>query len=205
MQPFPLKAQQTLYLFDFDGTITQSDSMFCFLRFLAGDFNFFIKMLWVLPVLGIQKLMGTDNLLLKKQLLLFFMKGKSKSSFTEKAEQFYKQKKDKILRPKAVEKIEALRQDNDAVICIVSASLDLWISPFAEAWECHFIATKALYDGDGVFIGIVGKNCNGDEKVNRVKTYFDFSQEPKQIIAYGNSSGDQAMYDFADLRFHCHF
>lgn len=205
MQLFPLKAQQTLYLFDFDGTITKSDSMFCFLRFLSGDLIFFIKMLWILPVLTIGKLMGKDNQLLKQQLLRFFMKGKSKHILSEKAEQFYKQLNDKILRPNAIAKIKALQQDKDAVICIVTASLDLWISPFAEAWNCHSISTTALYDDANVFMGIADKNCNGDEKVNRVKAYFDFSQKPKQIIAYGNSSGDQAMYDFADERFHRYF
>ncbi len=205
MPAFPLKAQQTLYLFDFDGTITQSDSMFCFLRFVVGDFNFFVKMVWVFPVLGVQKLLGKDNLFLKNYLLRFFLKGKSKSILTEKAQLFFQQKQDKIIRPKALEKIQALRQEKDAVICIVTASLDLWICPFAEAWECLSISTKALYDGDDIFIGIADKNCNGEEKVKRVKAYFDFSQRPKQIIAYGNSSGDQAMYDFADLHFHRHF
>ena len=41
-----------------------------------------------------------------------------------------------------------------------------------------------------------GKNCNGEEKVKRIKAHLMLS-EYDEILAFGDSSGDEAMLSLA--------
>jgi phosphoserine phosphatase len=51
---------------------------------------------------------------------------------------------------------------------IVSASLDIWVKPFADKLNMILLATKAEFIDD-IFTGNLGKNCNKDEKVCRIE------------------------------------
>ena len=61
----------------------------------------------------------------------------------------------------------------------------------------NLIATKAEFKND-IFTGnFVGKNCNGLEKVNRIKEEISDKKYDK-TIAFGDTSGDQQMLDWAN-------
>ena len=80
---------------------------------------------------------------------------------------------------------------------IVSASLDIWVRPFAEKFGMKLLATQAAFENN-IFTGkFVGKNCNGLEKVNRIKEAINEKKYDK-TIAFGDTSGDQEMLDWAD-------
>jgi phosphoserine phosphatase len=58
---------------------------------------------------------------------------------------------------------------------------------------------------EGKFSGrFATPNCNGQEKVNRIKEYLN-PEDYNPIFAYGNSSGDKPMLDMADHGFYRHF
>ena len=52
--------------FDFDGTITKEDSTIKFIRYLVGDFKFFIGILILLPCIILYKLKIISNNLIKQ-------------------------------------------------------------------------------------------------------------------------------------------
>ena len=83
------------------------------------------------------------------------------------------------------------KTDNDV---IVSASYELWISVFARRLGVKYILATRV-DSDGK---ILGKNCKGIEKVNRIRSIF-----PNATIAcaYSDSSADIPFLEMANNAF----
>ena len=50
------------------------------------------------------------------------------------------------------------------------------------------------------FYGIDGENCNGPEKIRRIKEILNL-QDFDKIYAFGNSKGDKEMLSIADHKF----
>ncbi|GAB4237899.1 MAG: hypothetical protein Tsb0034_13230 [Ekhidna sp.] len=97
-----------------------------------------------------------------------------------------------------MEKIEAYQQMGAQTV-IVSASPEDWIKPWADRFHIDVIATKLAFRNDH-FIGIDGKNCNGNEKVKRITQKLDINVFDK-VIAYGDSKGDLPMLALASESF----
>ena len=86
----------------------------------------------------------------------------------------------------------------------MTASLDIWAKPFAEKWKMDLVATQAHFEND-IFTGKFStKNCNGQEKVNRIKKLIEKETFDK-IIAFGDTSGDREMLSWADEGFYRFF
>ena len=114
----------------------------------------------------------------------------------KKTQEFFDQYYPEIFRENALDFIKNI--DYSQTDCyIVSASLDIWVKPFAEKFKMNLIATKAEFKNE-VFTGnFVGKNCNGPEKVIRIKEDISGKKYDK-TIAFGDTSGDQQMLDWAN-------
>jgi len=68
----------------------------------------------------------------------------------------------------------------------------------------ELVATQARFEND-IFTGKFStKNCNGQEKVNRIKKLIEKETFDK-IIAFGDTSGDQEMLSWADEGFYRFF
>jgi len=71
--------------------------------------------------------------------------------------------------------------------------------PWARQWNVEVLATRLAYE-KGVLIGkFKGKNCNEEEKVKRIKNYLKLA-DYKEIWAYGDSPGDEAMLSMANYK-----
>ena len=59
------------------------------------------------------------------------------------------------------------------------------------------LCTRLELDGDGTYSGrMQGGNCRGTAKATRLRDYL--GDVPAEVWAYGNSSGDDAMFAMAD-------
>ncbi len=74
--------------FDFDGTLTQGDSLFPFLRFLAGDLTFYRNVAFLLPVLLAYGLRVIRNHRAKELVLVRFLNGIPLQELEDKASLF---------------------------------------------------------------------------------------------------------------------
>ncbi|MBS1550066.1 MAG: HAD-IB family hydrolase [Bacteroidetes bacterium] len=184
-----------IYLFDFDGTLTYKDTMFLFLKFYA-PFQYRISFIQHIPLFVLLKLKLTDAEKVKKSFVSSILKGQSQEKIEKKAQQFFDQNFSTVFRENALEFIQNIdRFHVDAFI--VSASLDIWVKPFAHYLKLQLIATQAEFV-EGVFTGnFLTPNCNGVEKVNRIKQTIA-SKKYDKIIAFGDTSGDQPMLKFAN-------
>jgi HAD superfamily phosphoserine phosphatase-like hydrolase len=75
-------------------------------------------------------------------------------------------------------------------ICIVSASLDLWMSNIAKNLNMKLICTQSQVHNNS-FIGI-NSNCYGIEKVNRIVKVYNLDNYD-EIHVFGDSNGDSEM------------
>ena len=91
--------------------------------------------------------------------------------------------------------IKAYLKEN-AKVAIVSASPENWIKPWASKHNIQVVSTQLKFSNDKIE-GIEGANCNGEEKVNRIKKAFNLDNYDK-VIAYGDTKGDHPMLALAD-------
>ena len=184
-----------LYLFDFDGTLTYKDTMFMFLKFYDPA-KYSVQFLKHVPLFILLKLKLADAESVKKSLIASILKGKSRHQIEKKAQQFFEENFPSLFRENALDFINNIDSTHTESY-IVSASLDIWVKPFADKFNMKLLSTQAEFKDD-IFTGkFVGKNCNKEEKANRVKIEIGDKKFDK-IIAFGDTSGDKAMFKFAN-------
>ncbi len=188
---------KNLALFDFDGTITKSDTMFKFLRFSAGNGLFFVRMVKLLPVLIAYKIRLITNVHAKEIVLTSFLKNKSEATLIELGNRFTSEKLPQLIREKAINRINWHKQNGDDVY-IVSASLNIWLENWCKIQVVNLLSSKIEIQ-NGVATGkLLGKNCYGIEKVNRIRNAIAL-EAYTCIYAYGDSKGDKEMLAIANV------
>ncbi|RMZ58802.1 haloacid dehalogenase-like hydrolase [Chryseobacterium nematophagum] len=184
-----------LYCFDFDGTLTYKDTMFMYLKFYA-PVKFRVQFIKHVPLFILLKLRLVETEKVKKSFIGSILKGQSQDKIEKKAKQFFEVNYPKIVRDNALDFIENIDRDNTKSL-LVTASLDIWTKPFAEAFQMKLISTRAEFK-DGIFTGnFIGRNCNGAEKLSRIKEEINDARYDK-IIAFGDTSGDKQMLKWAN-------
>ncbi|MBE2273424.1 MAG: HAD-IB family hydrolase [Flavobacteriales bacterium] len=184
-----------LYFFDFDGTLTYKDTMFLYLKFYnSAKFNF--QFLKHIPLFILLKLKLASAEKVKKSFISSILKGQSKTKIEEKSQQFFEKYYPEIIRENAIEFIQNIDREHTESY-LVTASLDIWVKPFAEKFKMNLLATRAEFKKD-IFTGnFVGNNCNGGEKVHRIKEALQGKKFDK-TIAFGDTSGDKEMLEWAN-------
>ena len=131
----------------------------------------------------------------KNDFLTRFLKNFSKDVLDKNAENFVSFYFSH-LKNNDLDFINKLKVDKKNEISIVTASLDLWINPIAKKIGVKYISTKSNFKNN-TFIGIDGENCNGKQKVLRIKEVYKI-ENYNDIYAYGDSDGDFDMLSIAD-------
>ena len=184
-----------LYLFDFDGTLTYKDTMFLFLKFY-NPAKYSFQFLKHVPLFVLLKLKLANAEAVKKSFISSILEGESKYQIEKKAKLFFEENYPSLFRENALDFINNINRENTESY-IVSASLDIWVKPFAEKFDMKLLATNAEFLDD-IFTGkFIGKNCNKDEKVSRIEAELGDKKFDK-IIAFGDTSGDKPMFKFAN-------
>ena len=194
---------KSLALFDFDGTITTKDSLAEFIKFAVGKKLYYLGLLRLSPVLFmfVTKLLPND--VAKQKMMAYFFKGWCFDKFQTIADNYAQTEINNIIRPQALQKINWHKKQGHRVI-IVSASMENWLQKWCESLEIELIATKLKVINNKITGKFLGKNCHGEEKVNRIKILLNLSTF-NVIYAYGDSSGDKAMLELADTKFYRFF
>lgn len=188
-----------LVLFDFDHTITQSDSFMGFLRHSVSSGKRFWVFFSLLPAIARFKL-GGDGEMLKVRVLSKCFKGWSKEELEAKGRSFAeKLHQSKNYKDTVYSDFLKYQNAGDKVV-LVTASLDTWIEPWAELNGVEVICTKLKYV-NGLFAGeLLGKNCNRLEKKQRVLEVFNLA-DFDEVIAYGNPGPDDEMISLANKQY----
>lgn len=184
-----------LYLFDFDGTLTYKDTMFLYLKFYNSS-KFIFQFVKHIPLFILLKLKLANAEKVKKNFIASVLKGESRTKIEEQSQLFFEKYYPEIIRENALEFIKNIDREHTESY-IVSASLDIWVKPFADRFKMKLLATQAEFKND-IFTGnFTGINCNGDEKVCRIEQAVHGKKFDKKI-AFGDTSGDRPMLNWAD-------
>jgi phosphatidylglycerophosphatase C len=195
--------------FDFDGTITDRDSLLEFIKYSKGPGRFWFGFACCSPWIVAWKAGLISNQRAKERVLRYFYRRLPVTEFEAICLDFAQRRLPELIRPKAAGEIRKLQEEGFSVV-IVSASPGNWIEPWAKAAGAGLIASRLetmktmemkgevlagrdVLTGREVLTGrISGKNCHGEEKVRRIRADYrldDFGA----IYAYGDSKADLPM------------
>ncbi len=192
-----MNQKRSIAAFDFDGTLTTKDSLLEFLLFAHGRVKTYWGLMLLAPAMVLMAMGVIDNNRCKEILLRYFFKGMRHEDFERLGSEFAKRGQ-KILNPKTCATLKKHMSEGHEVY-IISASVEEWVKPIAETLGVkNVLCTRLAVGEDGRLTGrYEGKNCHGQEKVNRL-----LEREPERkdyyLYAYGDSGGDKQMFEFAD-------
>ncbi len=187
----------SIAFFDFDGTITSRDTLFEIIRFQKGNVSFYAGMLLLSPALVLFKLKLVSSHTMKQLVLRYFFRGTPVADFRKECDAFCHQRLPGLLRSQALVAIKKHQAQGDQVT-VVTASAQDWVAPWCAAMGISCIATQLEVKDELLTGNILGLNCNGDEKVCRIRNEYDLAGF-ETVYAYGDSSGDKAMLAIAGV------
>lgn len=185
-------------VFDFDGTLTCHDTYITFARHALGMPRLLFGCLRSLPWLVAWKAGLIRGGRAKERLTRCLYRGMPVDEFKSRCSTFA----DVIetdLRDDIMGRLRAL-QTQGVQTAIVSASVDMWIKPWAERHGIETVlSTQLEVDAYGRLTGRFDTpNCYGEEKVRRMQRHFG-DLTAYEITAFGDSKGgDGAMLGVAD-------
>ncbi|HEY5103546.1 MAG TPA: HAD-IB family hydrolase [Acidimicrobiales bacterium] len=183
--------------FDLDGTLSESGSVFKWLRFLRGTrATYFaaLTLFWPLVVGAVRSGHWADEA--KERLFQRLLTGLDASDVKDKSRIFAFAHFEQHARATIIGRLQwHLRQGHDVVI--VSASPQIYVDVVAEELNAASgLGTRLSVDARNQLTGsYLGKNCRGKEKMRRLNEWIEERHPGKEltIYAYGNSRGDRRL------------
>jgi HAD superfamily hydrolase (TIGR01490 family) len=195
--------ERRLVIFDFDGTLTYKDSMIEFVRYYRGNLRFILGMIWLFPKLLLYKLNLIPNNKAKELFLTYFFKNEPVTIFREKGDRFAQEIIPSLLIPSALRQFEEHLRMGDQLV-VISASAESWLRQWCDHKKVSLLATRLQVINNVITGKLSGPNCYGIEKVNRLKAFLDL-EKFKEIIVYGDSKGDNALFEISTNHYYKYF
>ncbi|KIH83891.1 HAD family hydrolase [Pseudomonas batumici] len=191
------REDETCVAFDFDGTITTTDSLRDFVRYQVGNRCFLIATLLVLPWLVGMFTGLCSRAEAKARFLAITLRGRTQVELEEAAARYANERLPMLVRPEMIERIEEHKRRGHRLV-LVSASPTLYLGHWARAAGFEAVLATQLEFRDGRFSGrLASPNCWGPEKVRQLQQWLG-DAGGRVRFAYGDSRGDQEMLAFAE-------
>lgn len=181
-----------LAVFDFDGTLTTRDTFPLFIRYVCGLRRFVVGFALYVPLLCLVWLGMMNGGRVKEMMTRRFFRGMAVEKFSRLCLSFAKSHAG-IVRGITAEQLRKAHQSGWEVV-IVSASVEDWVRPFFP--ETTVLGTKLEESGGRLTGCFATPNCNGMEKVRRLRQYYP-NLDNFDIEAWGDSRGDKEMLALA--------
>ena len=183
--------------FDFDGTLTRTDTLGPFLRETAGTGALLRAFAADAPRLVLAAIGLASRDVAKERMLRRLFAGRDLSDLAVRGREYGDRVATKQLRPDMIARVRWHESEGHEV-AIVSASLDLYIDRVAELLRIPTVLCSRLaVDAEGRVMGrIVGGNCRGPAKLARIREHF--GADGYELWAYGDSGGDAEMLAAAE-------
>lgn len=178
--------------FDFDGTLTRVDTLIPFLLYFAGPLAFVRRIAAEAPTLLLYALGRLRNDVAKERILARFLAGVPLETLREAGAAYAARGLPRLLRPAGMRRLAWHRERGHRCV-LVSASLDLYLAPWAKAAGFDDLVCSSLALQGGLPTGrLAGGNCYGPEKLARLRERLG-PLEGWELYAYGDSRGDREL------------
>src|SRR4051812_35202191 len=127
----PIEGPEVLVAFDFDGTMTTRDSFLAFLRWRAGWFGYYLRMIRLAPA-AISYLFNRDRGRIKAAATRVFLSGVQRETLERDAARYASEVNWSLFRPDALRTWRHWRTKGARVV-IVTASPETTVAPFARS------------------------------------------------------------------------
>jgi phosphatidylglycerophosphatase C len=187
-----------LALFDFDGTITHTDTFRPFIDFAVSPRRRRFGTLLLGPVIAAYGLGYVPASRLRALVVFCGFRGRREAELDALGAR-YARTFEHVVRPEALARIRWHRDRGDRVV-VVSASLRPYLRAWCEALGLDLVCTE-LESRRGVLTGsYLGGDCTGAEKARRVRARYDLARYPV-IYAYGDTHEDRELLGLASKRY----
>ncbi len=189
-----------LALFDFDGTITTTDTWTPFMRLAVRPARILAARVLLSPIVIGYRLGLVSATRCRRVAARVGFHGEEAARMRRLGVEYATGALPLQLRPAALERIAWHQSRGDDVV-IVSASLDFYLAPWAASRGLDCICA-ALEERSGRLTGrYVGGDCTGREKVRRIRARYALDRYDT-VYAYGDSGEDREMLELADRKYY---
>lgn len=183
--------------FDFDKTLTDRDTFSRFLPYAAGKVTYIAQLLHLSPIFLAYLLKIRSRHQVKEALLKALFSSWASEDLRRSAESYSKEHLPLYVMESAMQTFQAHKKAGHRCI-LVSASLEIYLKPWAELVGFDDVIATKLEEKEHKITGyLLGPNCWGEEKVNRLRALLG-SREAYTLYAYGDSRGDKELLEYAD-------
>ena len=188
---------KTVAAFDFDGTLTRSDTLGPFLREVSGTPAVALAFAADAPRLVLAGIGRGSRDNAKERLLRRLLAGREHEDLARLGRAYAIKIAESRMRDEMLARVQ-WHQAQGHETAIVSASLDVYVEPAAARIGIDTVLCSRLEtDAGGRVTGtLVGGNCRGPAKLRRIREYF--GSNGYELWAYGDSAGDAEMLAAAD-------
>ncbi|MCL1126132.1 HAD family hydrolase [Shewanella surugensis] len=189
-----------LALFDFDGTLTTTETFSPFLRFAIPQkrLTWVRWCLWPL-VLG-YKLQLISARFTRIWLSRFCYQGMSGTELNQLGNQFALEYIPSVIYKKTLSRL-IWHQQQGHEVAIVSASLDIYLRPWCKSLGIHLLCSQLEIKNNIATGQYTTGDCSGINKYQHIIRHYQLEQY-ETIYAYGNSIEDNEMLDIADIKYY---
>jgi phosphatidylglycerophosphatase C len=189
-----------LALFDFDGTITTSDTFTPFIRLAATPGRMLAGSVLLGPLALGYRLGAVSASRARPAVARVAFRGASAADVRCLGRKYAADVLPGTLRQRALERVARHQEQGDDVV-VVSASLDVYLRPWCESRGLGCICTE-LEELNGRLTGRYRHgDCSGAEKVRQIRERYALERYA-QVYAYGDTSEDREMLALAHRRYY---
>ncbi len=195
---FSSKQRQVVAAFDFDGTLTERDTLLSFFCFLTNRWTVGVEICKLLPQFLKYEWGNSSRQEIKEAIMTPFLKGRPLALVTEQALLFAQTQLPSLVPQRRWARVAWHLKEGHRCI-LVSANLELYLQPWSVSVGFEsVIASRCAVSPSGRLTGkLEGKNCWGPEKARRLSELLGH-RDSYVLYAYGDSRGDQEMLALAN-------
>lgn len=177
--------------FDFDGTITHSETFSRFVLQTASKRRLVKGKLVIMPYYVGYKLGIISGAKVRHKVLKIGLTGIPEAEIRHKGRQYSAKHIPKVLRQNAMQQIEWHQRQGDKIV-IVSASMDVYLKPWCDRHGFELLCSEVEYKNGVVTGNYINQDCSGERKKQRILQNYDLKRYAK-VYVYGDTKEDFAM------------
>jgi HAD superfamily hydrolase (TIGR01490 family) len=187
-----------LAIYDFDDTLYHGDSTVDFWFYLLWRRPYLFLLTPYLLIMGLSRLLRLISFDRMKEAMLSPIRFLRKGELTEMVSDFWELRREH-LHSVVVKQLENDKAEGLFMVCI-TASPEFLVRPMAEYFGFQvFMGTRFKKKNGKIINRMIGQNCKGMEKINRLNAESPFKDREYEVIRfYSDSSSDLPFLELAD-------